>query len=433
MGEASAEPAPPSATADAVQRRTLPWDDEAVLLIPPGDVADPEISIVIPAFDEEPVIGEFMDWCREGIEKAGVSAEILIVDSSSDLTAEIALAKGARVLKTPPRGLGRAYQDATQVIRGKYVICGDADCTYDFREIEPFLRRFREGYEYVMGSRFRGSIEPGAMPALHRYFGTPLTTFLLNLIYGTKFSDIHCGMRGLTTRALKDMNLRSQSWEYASEMVVKSVRMKLRTIEVPVHFYKDRDGRKSHHRRNGWFSPWHAGWINLRAMLLYGADFFVMKPGMVLLGLGLLITLALAAGPLSIGGITFSLNTMLLGATLSVIGLECLFLGCMAETLYDRTGAARRRWLKVFAYTPTMVISGLLFIAGWGLGINFLNAYVGAGYTVFEDIITTNHMAVAGMVAVMLSFLTFVSTLLLHAIAAYAPLDRAAGGGEEGD
>lgn len=433
MGEAAAEPAPPSVTADAVQRRTLPGDDEAVLLIPPGDVAEPEVSIVIPAFDEEPVIGEFMDWCREGIEKAGVSAEILIIDSSSDLTAEIALAKGARVLKTPPRGLGRAYQDATRVIRGKYVIFGDADCTYDFREIEPFLQRFREGYEYVMGSRFRGSIEPGAMPALHRYFGTPLTTFLLNLIYGTKFSDIHCGMRGLTTRALKDMSLRSQSWEYASEMVVKSVRMKLRTTEVPVHFYKDRNGRTSHHRRIGWFSPWHAGWINLRAMLIYGADFFVMKPGMALLGLGLLITLALAAGPLTIGGITFSLNTMLLGATLSVIGLECLFLGCMAETLYDRTGDARRRWLKVFAYTPTMVISGLLFVAGWGLGINFINAYVGAGYTVFEDIITTNHMAVAGMVAVMLSFLTFVSTLLLHAIAAYAPLDRAAAGGEIGE
>ncbi|MCH7831922.1 MAG: glycosyltransferase family 2 protein [Proteobacteria bacterium] len=396
-------------------------DAEAQLLIPADDVADPEVSIVIPAMNEEPVIGEFIDWCMEGIEKAGARAEVLIVDSSADRTPEIALDKGARVLKTPPRGLGRAYQDALGVIRGRYVIMGDADCTYDFREIGPFLERFREGYEYIMGSRFRGSVEAGAMPVLHRYFGTPLTNFLLNRIYGTKFSDIHCGMRGITLAALKDMNIRSQSWEYASEMVVKSVRMKLRTVEVPVKFYKDRHGRQSHHKRIGWFSPWHAGWINLRAMLIYGADFFVMKPGMVLLAAGLAITLGLMAGPVTLGGITFSLNTMMLGAALSIIGLQCLFLGCMAQTLYDPTGDARRRWLKVFAYTRTMVFSGLLFAAGAGLGINFVNAYVGAGYTVFADMVTTNHLGLAGLAAIMLSFLTFVSTLLLHAIAAYAP------------
>ncbi|MCH7936420.1 MAG: glycosyltransferase family 2 protein [Proteobacteria bacterium] len=396
-------------------------DAEAQLLIPANDVADPEVSIVIPAMNEEPVIGEFIDWCMEGIEKTGARAEVLIVDSSADRTPEIALDKGARVLKTPPRGLGRAYQDALGVIRGRYVIMGDADCTYDFREIGPFLERFREGYEYIMGSRFRGAVEAGAMPALHRYFGTPLTNFLLNLIYGTKFSDIHCGMRGITLAALKDMNIRSQSWEYASEMVVKSVRMKLRTVEVPVRFYKDRHGRQSHHKRIGWFSPWHAGWINLRAMLIYGADFFVMKPGMALLAAGLAITLGLMAGPVTLGGITFSLNTMMLGATLSIIGLQCLFLGCMAQTLYDPTGEARRRWLKVFAYTRTMAFAGLLFAAGAGLAVNFVNAYVGAGYTVFADMVTTNHLGLAGLAAIMLSFLIFVSTLLLHAIAAYAP------------
>ena len=406
-------------------------DAEAQLLIPTDDVAEPEFSIVIPAMNEEPVIGEFIDWCMEGIEKAGARVEVLIVDSSADRTPEIALDKGARVLKTPPRGLGRAYQDALGVIRGRYVIMGDADCTYDFREIAPFLARFREGYEYIMGSRFRGSVEAGAMPALHRYFGTPLTNFLLNLIYGTKFSDIHCGMRGITLAALKDMNIRSQSWEYASEMVVKSVRMKLRTVEVPVKFYKDRHGRQSHHKRIGWFSPWHAGWINLRAMLIYGADFFVMKPGMVLLAAGLAITLGLMAGPVTFGGITFSLNTMMLGATLSIIGLQCLFLGCMAQTLYDPTGEARRRWLKVFAYTRTIVFSGLLFAAGAGLGINFVNAYVGAGYTVFADMATTNHLGIAGLAAIMLSFLTFVSTLLLHAIAAYAPTLPAGAGEKE--
>lgn len=419
MGDAVVQ----SVTADDAGTRRLPvvGDAEAELWIPATDVARPEISIVIPAMNEEPVIADFMDWVATGTADAGVAAEVLIVDSSTDRTADIALKKGARVLKTPPRGLGRAYRDAVPLIRGKYVIMGDADCTYDFRRIAPFLERFRDGCDYIMGSRFAGSIEAGAMPALHRYFGTPLTTFLLNLIYGTRFSDIHCGMRGITLEALKRMRLGSRSWEYASEMVVKSVRMKLKTVEVPVHFYKDRQGRMSHHRRIGWTSPWHAGWINLKAMLIYGADFFVMKPGLVMLAIGMAVIAALSAGPVAIGGVTLSLNTMMAAATLAIIGLECVFLGCMAETLYDPSGAARRRWLGVFSYTRTMVLAGLAFLAGLGLAINFAAAYVGAGYTVFDDNITTNHMAVTGLTLMVLAFLTFVSTLLLHAIAAYAP------------
>ena len=424
MGDAALDPVGPALQGGA---KRVPGDAEARLLIPANDVALPELSIVIPAMNEEAVIGPFMDWCNEGIAKAQVAAEVLIVDSSSDRTAAIALEKGARVLRTPARGLGQAYRDAVPLIRGKYVICGDADCTYDFREIRPFLEKFRAGYDYVMGSRFKGSIEPGAMPALHRYFGTPLTTFILNFIYGTRFSDIHCGMRGVTAKALRAMRLSSRSWEYASEMVVKSVRMKLKTVEVPVSFMKDRPGRMSHHRRTGWLSPWHAGWINLRAMLIYGADFFVLKPGLLMLMLGLLVTLALATGPLTVRGVVFSLNTMLLGATLAIIGLACVFLGAMAETLYDPSGAARRRWLGRFAYTRTMALAGLAFLVGLALGGNFVAAYVAAGFTVPPGLIARNHLAAAGLTLIMLAFLAFVSTLVLHAIAAYAP----DGAGEE--
>ncbi|MBT7770028.1 MAG: glycosyltransferase family 2 protein, partial [Rhodospirillales bacterium] len=167
-------------TGEKNNNRIIPEHDNAlVLLLPENDTSDPELSIVIPAMNEETVVGEFMDWCHEGIKKAGVTAEILIISSSTDRTAEIALAKGARVLEAPRRGLGRAYIDAIPLIRGKYAILGDADLTYDFREVAPFVERFREGFEYVMGSRFEGSIEDGAMPGLHRYFGTPLTTFIL--------------------------------------------------------------------------------------------------------------------------------------------------------------------------------------------------------------------------------------------------------------
>src|SRR5204863_7505646 len=149
------------------------------LRIPNDDVLDPEISIVIPALNEELTIGRFVDWCREGLRRANVRGEIIIIDSSSDLTGDIALARGARVLKVPKRGLGRAYIDALPFIRGEYVLMGDADCTYDFRELGSFMEAFRNGSEYVMGSRFRGYIEPGSMPPLHRYFGTPITTWIL--------------------------------------------------------------------------------------------------------------------------------------------------------------------------------------------------------------------------------------------------------------
>jgi glycosyltransferase involved in cell wall biosynthesis len=183
------------------------------LLLPSGDISAPDVSIVVPAMNERITIRDFVRWCKQGLQEAGVTGEILIVDSSSDETPEIALEEGARVLCVPKRGLGRAYIDAIPYIRGRWILMGDADCTYDFRNLAPFVDKFREGYEYVMGSRFRGSIEAGAMPALHQYFGTPLTTSILNLLYATHFSDIHCGMRGITREALERIELESGGWE----------------------------------------------------------------------------------------------------------------------------------------------------------------------------------------------------------------------------
>ena len=233
---------------------------------------------MVPALNEEITVGEFVDWCKEGLQRAGVKGQILIVDSSKDNTAKIALAHGGEVLLTPKRGLGRAYIDAMTYIRGKWIVMGDADLTYDFRELSPFVEEFRKGAELFMGSRYRGGIEKGAMPGLHRYFGTPFTTWIVNRIYRGRYTDIHCGMRGITRAALEKIDLKSQSWEYASEMVLKSARLGLATSEVPVKFYKDREGRLSHHKRAGWLSPWLAGWLNLKVMLVYTPDSFLLKP-----------------------------------------------------------------------------------------------------------------------------------------------------------
>jgi len=397
-----------------------PTNHDLQLLVPANDVVEPELSIVIPALNEELTIGQFVDWCMEGLQRAGVKGEVLIIDSSSDSTAEIAVSKGARVLRAPKRGLGRAYIDALPYIRGQFVLMGDADCTYDFRDLAPFLGSFHEGHEYVMGSRFRGYIEPGSMPPLHQYFGTPITTWLLNFLYSSHFSDIHCGMRGITREALYRMDLQSQSWEYASEMVLKSVHMRLKTTEVPVRFYKDQQGRVSHHRRAGWFSPWQAGWINLRAMLVNGVDFFVLKPGLIALGLGLLLTIPLAGGPVSVGPITFSLHWMLVGLALSIFGMQGFFCGCIAQMLYDYSGKSTRRWLGVFRYTRSMVVSGLMFGGGIALVAPLVTEYWKLSFRLpAEALFRLSHMAVMGLLLISTAFMNYSFTLLLHATALY--------------
>jgi glycosyltransferase involved in cell wall biosynthesis len=393
-------------------------DSELKLLLPANDVAEPELSIVIPALNEELTIGQFVDWCQEGLRRANVRGEVLIIDSSTDATAEVALAQGARVLKAPKRGLGRAYIDAIPFIRGDYVLLGDADCTYDFRNLEPFMAKFREGYEYVMGSRFRGYIEPGSMPALHRYFGTPFTTLLLNLLYGSRFSDIHCGMRGISRQALRRMDLQSQSWEYASEMVLKSVHMDLKTAEVPVRFYKDQEGRFSHHKRSGWLSPWHAGWINLKAMFIYGADFFLFRPGLLLLFVGLLLTLPMTFGPITIGPVTFSLYWMLFGLTLSVLGLHGFYVGCIVRTFFDYGGASTRRWLRMFSYTRSVLFSVLATLIGVVLTIPLVRQYFHFGLRLPADVLAASRYAITGLLFIIGGAMNFTFTLALHAAAA---------------
>jgi glycosyltransferase involved in cell wall biosynthesis len=395
---------------------SAPADPEISLSLPADDVANPEVSIVIPALNEQLTIGDFVDWCKEGLAKAGAVGEILIIDSSTDRTKEIALAHGARVLSTPKRGLGRAYIDSLPYIRGKYIVMGDCDCTYDFRELTPFVEKFRGGAEFVMGSRFRGYIEPGAMPPLHRYFGTPITTWILNVIFGSKFSDIHCGMRGITKSAFERMTLRSQSWEYASEMVLKSVHMDLATEEVPIRFLKDREGRLSHHKRSGWFSPFAAAWINLRAMFVYGANFFLYKPGFLMLLLGLLLLLPLSAGELTIGPITFSLYWMLLGVTLGTLGLQCIYLGVIAQVFFDYTGERTRVWFRRFPYTRTVAIAAALSVAGLVLSISLIVSYIHHDYRLVEGNMV-NHLGVTGLFLLIAGFTTFTFTLILHSTA----------------
>jgi glycosyltransferase involved in cell wall biosynthesis len=392
-----------------------PDDAEITLLVPADDEPDPEVTLLVPAVNEQITIEEFVEWCHEGLAAAGAKGEILIVDASTDHTPELAVKGGARVLHTPLRGLGRAYIDSIPYVRGRYVIMGDADCTYDFRKLAPFVEAMREGADYAMGSRWKGTIEPGAMPALHQYFGTPFTTWILNRLYSSHFSDIHCGMRGITREALLRMGLVSQSWEYASEMVLKSVRMELNTTEVPVTFLKDQEGRLSHHKRSGWFSPFAAAWINLRAMFIHGAEFFLFKPGIVLFALGLLMTLPLAFGDITVGAVTFSLYTMLIGVAFAVIGLQSIYFGCLAHVFLDYGGRHRERWRRVFRYTKMMVISGSAFGVGAALVAALVIRFLTSDYALPDASAALNHLGIVGLLLMIVGFSTFCFTLLLHA------------------
>jgi hypothetical protein len=265
-----------------------------------------------------------------------------------------------------------------------------------------------------MGSRFRGYIEPGSMPPLHRYFGTPITTLILNVIFSSRFSDIHCGMRGITKAALTRMDLRSQSWEYASEMVLKSVHMALRTEEVPIRFLKDREGRLSHHKRSGWFSPFYAAWINLRAMFVYGADFFLYRPGFVLLALGSMLTFPLSLGPVTVGPITFSLHWMLLGVSLAVLGAQCVFMGILTQVMFDYTGEVTRKWFRRFRYTRTVVLSGIAFVIGLALTARITVRWVRNDFLLPDS---TDNLGFTGLLLMILGFMSFTFTLLLHSTA----------------
>ena len=391
-------------------------NDEVRMRVPNNDKANPIVSIVIPTLNEELTIREFIAWCKEGLEKCGVAGEILIVDSSTDKTAEIALELGSRVLITPKRGLGQAYKDAIPHIRGQWVIMGDADCTYDFRDLGHFVDAFKNGAEYVMGSRWLGSIEKSAMPILHQHFGTPITTWILNRIFGSKFTDIHCGMRGIEINALRRIQLHSSSWEYASEMVLKSIRYNLRTVEVPVNFYKDRNGRLSHHKRSGWLSPFKAAWINIEIMMVNGADYFLIKPGRVLFTIGSVATMGLSLGPINLGPVGLSLYWMLLSSTLGLVGLQMLLTGDIASLIYDVTEQHILPVKHRYRFNRVVLKAVLLMLLGISLLIPMLNKYLSSGLTLTGLDILYRHLAIGGLFLMSASFIYFVNSLLINGL-----------------
>lgn len=369
------------------------------------------ITILIPSCNEGKVIADVIDACWIGLDH-DKRHQILFSDCSTDNSAEIAKKMGAEVVKTPRRGLGRAYIDAIPHIKGDYVIVGDADATYDYTEVGSFVKKLDDGYDFVMGTRMKGWIEKDAMPKLHQYFGIPFTNWIFNVIYRSKISDIHCGMRGMTKKALVEMNMQSQGWEYASEMIIKAFHMNLKITEVPIHFYKDKKGRQSHHKRSGWFSPWLAGWINLKAMFIYGSDFFLIRPGVFFATIGLATVGALSLGPIG----KLSLYSMLLGMTFAVLGMISVSMGIIASILYDFTDLRISKWLRIFEYNRSSLISAVLTILGICLTLPLIIDYVSNDYRLDIGVSSIHYSSVTGLLFILIGFYNFIFTLLLNAL-----------------
>jgi glycosyltransferase involved in cell wall biosynthesis len=344
---------------------------------------DPEggeivVSVVMPCLNEEETIGACVEKALEGIRRSGLPGEVIVSDNgSSDRSVEIATSLGARVVHQPAKGYGNAYRAGFDAAQGKYIIMGDSDNTYDFRVIGEFVDKLREGNEYVLGSRFKGQILPGAMPWLHRYVGNPVLTGLLNLMFGLKSSDAHSGMRAFTRDAYRRMRLQTTGMEFASEMVINAARAKLKVAEVPIIYYPRLGESKLRSFRDGW--------RHLRFMLLYSPDHLFVIPGAVLFVVGLLGMLWLLGGPQVINGHLVDYHFMFVASLLMIVGFQVLLTGFYAKAYaFTHRFAPDDRMIQIFYRHFNLeewLIAGFgIFLIGLGIDGAIFATWVQHGF-----------------------------------------------------
>jgi len=298
---------------------------DRVLASAPVASPSPQISVIIPCLNEQEAVGKVVDQAFEGIRRSGRAGEVLVVDNAStDASAAVAAESGAIVVSEPRRGYGSAYLAGLDQARGEYLVMGDADDTYPMNELSEFVERLDQGDDLVIGSRFKGTIHGDAMPFLNRFVGNPILTGMLNVLFGVKVSDAHCGMRAVRREALPVLDLHSTGMEFASEMVFKAYRRGLRVSEVPIDYYP-RVGESKLNRFGD-------AWRHVRFMLLYSPSWLYLLPGSVLLLLGLIGMVVLAAGPIDLFGHTWQIHTMLGFVAMTLIGAQVIQLGVFART-----------------------------------------------------------------------------------------------------
>src|SRR5437763_15481032 len=325
-----------------------------------------EVSVVIPCLNEANSPAFCVDKAVNAFRASGLSGEVIVADNgSTDGSIQIAEEHGARVVHVPERGYGSALRAGIAAARGPLIIMGDADDSYDFTDVPRFVEKLREGYDMVMGNRFRGGIKPGAMPPSHKYLGNSGLTALLNIFFRAHIGDSYCGMRGFT-RALYDrLDVRSTGMEFALEMIIKAAQIGARISEIPITLWPDKRGRAPHLR------SFRDGWRSLRFMLLYAPNWLFLLPGTALVLTGLFLVFWLLPGPRQISPhVGLDIHTMIFGVIFTLLGAQILSIGAFAKVFsyaerFDRRSVSLRRVLKRVTLETGLLFGGGLFLMGF--------------------------------------------------------------------
>jgi hypothetical protein len=339
-----------------------------------------ELSIVMPCLNEAETIAICVQKAVSFLLLNGVDGEVVIADNgSTDGSRALAEAAGARVIAIPERGYGSALIGGIRAARGRFVIMGDADDSYDFTALMPFLDRLRSGADLVMGNRFRGGIAQGAMPPLHRYLGNPVLSFTGRLFFRSKIGDFHCGLRGFTRDGILRLGLQATGMEFASEIVVKATLAGYRVEEVPTTLSPDGRSRAPHLR------SWRDGWRHLRFLLMFSPRWLFFYPGLALAAVGTILGIAIIPGPLSIGGIEFDVDTLAGASALVVIGVQAVLFAIFTSVYASNEGflphsRAVRRLLKVWNLERGLAVGCAFGLAGVAGGVAAFVTWSGATF-----------------------------------------------------
>ena len=339
-----------------------------------------ELTILMPCLDEAETIAACIGKAESFLRRTGTAGEVLIADNgSTDGSQEIARSLGARVVQVPAAGYGAALLGGIRATRSTYVIIGDSDDSYDFSQLDVFLERLRGGHQLVMGNRFLGGIQPGAMPPLHRYLGNPVLTTIGRLFFRSACHDFHCGLRGFSRDAILDLDLQGTGMEFASEMVVKATVGGLRVTEVPTVLWPDGRSRPPH------LKSWRDGWRHLRFLLLFSPRWLFLYPGLAMALAGLATTLWLLPAPRRVGGITLDIHTLLYSSVLMLIGGQSMLFWAFAKIHGVRERIVPSDpWfdsiIGVVTVERGLVAAAILLAAGVGLGVIALGSWTDTHY-----------------------------------------------------
>jgi glycosyltransferase involved in cell wall biosynthesis len=371
-----------------------------------------ELTIVMPCLNEAETLETCITKARSFLDRSGITGEIVIGDNgSADGSIEIARRCGARVVNIPIRGYGAALYGAVVASRGKYCVMGDSDDSYDFSKLDLFVKELRAGADLVMGNRFLGGIEPGAMPWKNRYIGNPVLSGLGRFLFDAPTKDFHCGLRAFSRDAFLRMDLRTTGMEFASEMVIKATLLEMRIIEVPTTLSRDGRSRPPHLR------PYRDGWRHLRFMLLFSPNWLFLYPGLVLMFIGFLLGAKLLASPLYIQGVRLSIDTLIYSVTMIEVGFQAVLFALLSRAYAVQEGLfptppKRAFFDSIFKLERGIILGSVLIIFGLVL---FLYAFSIWGSTSFGplDVERVTPIVIGSSLSVSLGFEVILSSFLL--------------------